>query len=321
MQEQKQELNTSGETDVVVETKTPEKKQTLINEPIESMGSEVKKPGIEGITVEQEVDAPEKSETSKPKKDNLSEHTDSVQIRINQLTRARREAERQREAAVQYAKGVQKQLQDLQKNVSTYDTQYIKEFEARVNAETASVKTQLKSAIENQDAEAIMQAQEKLTGLAVQKERANFTNAERALQSQRTEEVKSTSVDQQIANNLPAEPSRKAQKWAETNNWFGNDKIMTNAAYTIHEDLVSQGFDTESDEYYTEIDKLMKDSFPHKFTDIQEQPQKKIVQTVAPAGRTNSGRRTVRLTKAQVVMAKKLGVPLEEYAKYVKEGA
>ena len=165
-----------------------------------------------------------------------------------------------------------------------------------------------------------MQAQEKLTSLAVQKERAKLTNAERALQTQKPEE-KSTNVDQQIANNLPPEPSRKAQKWAENNSWFGNDKIMTNAAYTIHEDLVSQGFDTESDEYYTEINKLMKDSFPHKFTDLQEQPQKKIVQTVAPAGRTNSGRRTVRLTKAQVVMAKKLGVPLEEYAKYVKEGA
>ena len=320
MSEQKQEQKvTSGETEVVVETKATEEKPKLVNEQVESIGSEVKKPGIEGITVEEVA---ETDEPTKPvKKDNLSEHTDSVQLRINQLTRARREAERQREAAVQYAKGVQKQLQELQKNVSTYDTQYIKEFEARVNAETASVKTQLKSAIENQDAEAIMQAQEKLTGLAVQKERANFTNAERALQSQRTEEVKSTSVDQQIANNLPAEPSRKAQKWAETNNWFGNDKIMTNAAYTIHEDLVSQGFDTESDEYYTEINKLMKDSFPHKFTDLQEQPQKKIVQTVAPAGRTNSGRRTVRLTKAQVVMAKKLGVPLEEYAKYVKEGA
>ena len=208
----------------------------------------------------------------------------------------------------------------MQKNVSTYDTQYIKEFEARVDAETASVKSQLKSAIENQDAESIMQAQEKLTSLAVQKERAKLTNAERALQTQKPEE-KSTNVDQQIANNLPPEPSRKAQKWAENNTWFGNDKIMTNAAYTIHEDLVSQGFDTESDEYYTEIDKLMKDSFPHKFTDLQEQPQRKIVQTVAPAGRTNSGRRTVRLTKAQVSMAKKLGVPLEEYAKYVKEGA
>ena len=319
MSEAKQELkNTTGETEVVVETKAVEEKPKLVNEQVESIGAEVKKPGIEGITVEE---VHETEEPAKPvKKDNLSEYTDSVQTRINQLTRARREAERQREAAVQYAKGVQKQLQELQKNVSTYDTQYIKEFEARVDAETASVKAQLKSAIENQDAESIMQAQEKLTSLAVQKERAKLTNAERALQAQKPED-KSTNVDQQIVNNLPPEPSRKAQKWAEKNNWFGTDKIMTNAAYTIHEDLVSQGFDTESDEYYTEIDKLMKESFPHKFTDIQEQPQKKIVQTVAPAGRTNSGRRTVRLTKAQVSMAKKLGVPLEEYAKYVKEGA
>jgi hypothetical protein len=170
MSEQKQEQKvTSGETEVVVETKAVEQKQKLVNEQIEGIGSEVKKPGIEGITVEEIA---ETDEPIKPvKKDNLSEHTDSVQVRINQLTRARREAERQREAAVQYAKGVQKQLQELQKNVSTYDTQYIKEFEARVDAETASVKTQLKSAIENQDAESIMQAQEKLTTLAVQKER------------------------------------------------------------------------------------------------------------------------------------------------------
>ena len=318
MSEAKQEQTISNETDVVVETKSVEQKPKLVNDKVESVGTEIKKPGIEGITVEEIVETEEP--TAPIKKENLSEYTDSVQTRINQLTRARREAERQREAAVQYARGVQKQLQDLQKNVTTYDTQYIKEFEARVDAETASVKSQLKSAIENQDAESIMQAQEKLTSLAVQKERAKLTNAERALQTQKPEE-KLTTVDQQIANNLPPEPSRKAQKWAEKNNWFGNDKIMTNAAYTIHEDLVSQGFDTESDEYYTEIDKLMKDSFPHKFSDIQEQPQKKIVQTVAPAGRTNSGRRTVRLTKAQVSMAKKLGVPLEEYAKYVKEGA
>ena len=318
MSEAKQEQTISNETDVVVETKSVEQKPKLVNDKVESVGTEIKKPGIEGITVEEIVETEEP--TAPIKKENLSEYTDSVQTRINQLTRARREAERQREAAVQYARGVQKQLQDLQKNVTTYDTQYIKEFEARVDAETASVKSQLKSAIENQDAESIMQAQEKLTSLAVQKERAKLTNAERALQTQKPEE-KLTTVDQQIASNLPPEPSRKAQKWAEKNNWFGNDKIMTNAAYTIHEDLVSQGFDTEGDEYYTEIDKLMKDSFPHKFSDIQEQPQKKIVQTVAPAGRTNSGRRTVRLTKAQVSMAKKLGVPLEEYAKYVKEGA
>lgn len=318
MSEAKQEQTISNETDVVVETKSVEQKPKLVNDKVESVGTEIKKPGIEGITVEEIVETEEP--TAPVKKENLSEYTDSVQTRINQLTRARREAERQREAAVQYARGVQKQLQDLQKNVTTYDTQYIKEFEARVDAETASVKSQLKSAIENQDAESIMQAQEKLTSLAVQKERAKLTNAERALQTQKPEE-KLTTVDQQIASNLPPEPSRKAQKWAEKNNWFGNDKIMTNAAYTIHEDLVSQGFDTEGDEYYTEIDKLMKDSFPHKFSDIQEQPQKKIVQTVAPAGRTNSGRRTVRLTKAQVSMAKKLGVPLEEYAKYVKEGA
>ena len=319
MQEQKQEQTTNEVQDAVVEveTKAKEVKEKLINDPVEPQGQLIKKTGIEGITVEQEPETVEEKPAVK-KTEDLREHTDSVQTRINQLTRKMREAERREKAAMEYAKGVQKQFEEAKKTYSGYDDQYLKEFEARVDAETATVKTQLKSAIENQDADAILAAQEKLTNLAVQRERAKFTNAERALQK-KSEENKQTNVEQQIATNLPPEPSKRAQKWAENNEWFGSDKIMTNAAYTIHEDLVSQGFDTESDEYYTEIDKQMKETFPHKFS--KQEQSKKIVQTVAPAGRTNSGRRTVRLTKSQVAIAKKLGVPLEEYAKYVKEGA
>jgi hypothetical protein len=319
MQEQKQEQTTNEVQDAVVEveTKAKEVKEKLINDPVEPQGQLIKKTGIEGITVEQELETVEEKPAVK-KTEDLREHTDSVQTRINQLTRKMREAERREKAAMEYAKGVQKQFEEAKKTYSGYDDQYLKEFEARVDAETATVKTQLKSAIENQDADAILAAQEKLTNLAVQRERAKFTNAERALQK-KSEENKQTNVEQQIVTNLPPEPSKRAQKWAENNEWFGSDKIMTNAAYTIHEDLVSQGFDTESDEYYTEIDKQMKETFPHKFS--KQEQSKKIVQTVAPAGRTNSGRRTVRLTKSQVAIAKKLGVPLEEYAKYVKEGA
>ena len=123
---------------------------------------------------------------------------------------------------------------------------------------------------------------------------------------------------QEIPEEQPAqsEPSQRAKDWASKNAWFGNDKIMTNAAMTVHEDLVGMGIDVESDEYYNEIDKRMKDNFPHRFANTE---QRKPVQKVASAGRTQQGRRSVRLTKSQVAIAKKLGVPLEEYAKFVKE--
>jgi len=321
MVDTKQEQTTNiDETEVVVETKATPDKVKLVNEPVETIGAEVKKPGIEGITVEQEVEKTEVKESKNIKKDNLTEHTDGVQKRINELTRARREAERQREAAYSFAKGLQRELEDVKKNYVKYDEQYLKEFEARVEAESTSARSQLKAAIEAQDSEAIMKAQDKLTQLAVQKERARQTQAERAVQAAKPENQE-TNQQAAIQGNLPPEPSKKAKKWAENNEWFGRDKILTSAAYAIHDDLVLEGFDTESDEYYNEVDKQMKDNFPHRFNQNQEQPSKKIVQTVAPAGKTNTGRRTVRLTKSQVAMAKRLNVPLEEYAKYVKEGA
>ena len=124
---------------------------------------------------------------------------------------------------------------------------------------------------------------------------------------------------QQPQNPTYPEPSTKAKSWAEKNEWFGSDRIMTSAAFQAHQDLIDQGFDAESDEYYNEIDKVMKENFPHKFSQPQE--QKKPVQTVASAQRNQNGRRLVKLTKSQIVIAKKLGVPLEEYAKYVKENA
>jgi hypothetical protein len=125
-------------------------------------------------------------------------------------------------------------------------------------------------------------------------------------------------VTQAPQNPTYTEPSRKASQWAEKNEWFGSDKIMTSVAFQVHQDLVEQGFDVESEEYYNEIDKTMKDNFPHKFN---RQEPKKIVQTVASAQRNQNGRRSVKLTRSQIAIAKKLGVPLEEYAKYVKENA
>ena len=203
------------------------------------------------------------------------------------------------------------------------DDSYIKEFDARVDAQREQVKAKLKAAHEAQNTDQIAQAQDELTRLAVEKEKARIIMSEReaerkALEAQKSQPVQATP---QTAQKLP---SIKAKSWAEKNTWFGNDKYMTSSALLLHDDLVSQGFDAESDEYYNEVDKQMRDLYPHKFTaqsqetEVTEEP-KKPVQTVASAGRKQQGRRTVTLTKSQVAIAKKLGVPLEEYAKYVKE--
>ena len=165
-------------------------------------------------------------------------------------------------------------------------------------------------ALEAQDAEKIMEANDELTKLAVEKEKARIR-----LQQKEDEKKEATAETSAQETQQPApQPSPKAQEWADTNQWFGKDKAMTNAAFGIHQDLVEKGFDPESDEYYNEVDKQMMEYFPNKFAD-----DKKPVQTVASAGRKQQGRKTVKLTRSQVAIAKKLGVPLEEYAKYVKE--
>ena len=195
----------------------------------------------------------------------------------------------------------------------------MKEFEARVDAQREQVKIKLKSAIEANDPNQIMEANDELTQLAVQKEKAKLQMADRVLRSKQSEDQRQVEAQQaKIQAEMPVipQPSEKAKKWVQKNTWFTDDRVMANAAITIHDDLVGSGIEVESDEYYNEIDKRMRDNFPHKFV-VQE--QRKPVQTVASAGRKQQGRRTVRLTKSQVAIAKKLGVPLEEYAKYVKE--
>jgi hypothetical protein len=164
-----------------------------------------------------------------------------------------------------------------------------------------------------------MEANDELTQLAVQKEKAKLQMADREIRAKQLEEQRKLEVEEakvQKENVVVPKPSEKAKSWATKNTWFGDDKIMTQAAFSIHEELVGSGVEVESDEYYNEIDKRMKGYFPHRFV-VEE--QRKPVQTVASAGRKQEGRRTVRLTKSQVAIAKKLGVPLEEYAKYVKE--
>ena len=243
--------------------------------------------------------------------DNLSSMSDKVQKRIDGLTRKMREAERREKAALDFAKGLQKKYSDAEKRYTTTDDNYLKEYEARVDSQREQVKTVLKKAIEEQDSDKIMEANDKLTQLAVEKEKARIQTVQKEQQKKEAEQTQ----QQQKTEQPPTapKPSERAMSWKDKNEWFGQDKVMTNAAYGVHEDLVSQGFDAESDDYYTEIDRKLREYFPHKFS-----AEKKPVQTVASAGRKQEGRRTVRLTRSQVAIAKKLGVPLEEYAKYVK---
>jgi hypothetical protein len=245
--------------------------------------------------------------------DNLQDVSENVQKRIDKLTRKYREAERREKAALDYAKGLQNKYSGLEKKVQETDKTFVEEYEARVDSQREQVKSKLQKAIEDNNSEAIMKANDELTQLAVEKEKAKIKKS----QFEEASAQAKAQVEQQAQQPVqqPQPPSRKAEKWAEDNDWFGNDRIMTSAAYAIHEDLVTQGFDPESDEYYNEINKHMQENFPHKFANEKQRP----VQTVASAGRKQEGRRTVKLTRSQVAIAKKLGVPLEEYAKFVKE--
>ncbi len=266
-----------------------------------------------------------KQEEEKP---NLSESRRDYQKRIDKLVYERREAVRREKAAVEYAKGIQKKFDSSIKKLNSTDDQYLKELDARVDAQREQVKVALQSAIESQDASKIMEANDRLTQLAVEKEKARLeiTNRE---ERKKTDEEKSkqqqyVQAEPQTAESSQPEPqiTPKAKKWAEENKWFGNDEVMTNAAITIHNNISQEGIEVDSDEYYNEVNSRLKRYFPESFGKTDDEPKKetpKPVQTVASAGRSQQGRRTVKLTKSQVAIAKRLNVPLEEYARYVKE--
>ena len=315
------ELDTDDvkETDISIEeTKQEESKEPNLNAGEVDLGyTDYDKEQLKEEVAVEEVQEQPKQETQTEEPEDLTDVSESVKKRIDKLTRKFREAERREKAALDFAKGLQKKYEDTQTKYDSTDEKYLKEFDARVDSQREQVKRKLKEAIENNDADKIMEANDELTQLTVEKEKARIKMADREARLKQLEEQKNAPKEQPIQEQqVQAEPSERARSWASKNAWFGNDKIMTNAAMTVHEDLVGMGVDVESDEYYNEIDKRMKENFPHRFA---TQEQRRPVQKVASAGRTQQGRRSVRLTKSQVAIAKKLGVPLEEYAKFVKE--
>ena len=256
------------------------------------------------------------------KKDEREEYSKDVQKRIDRMTYKIREAERREKEALEFAKKVKQEKDDLQGKFDKLDDGYVNEFSTRVKSELETAKIALKNAVAKGDIDGQVTANQALARLAIEEERIKATEAQR---KQYEESLKNTGQigDQPVQNNVqPPKPDPKAEAWAERNEWFGKDEAMTYASFGIHKKLVEEeGFNPSTDEYYEEIDKRLRDEFPQKFNDGGEvQGGKQPAQTVASANRTTTtGRKTVRLTPSQVAIAKKLGVPLEEYAKYVKE--
>ena len=261
----------------------------------------------------------------KEEKDELKEYSEGVQKRIAKLTRKMREAERQREEAVNYAQTITQQKNQAEQRLSKLDKSYVSEFESRVTTSLAAAKLALKNAIESKDVEAQIAAQEQLANLSVESARINALKAQEVTTPQE-KQVNVTPQQNNIPNNLPSDP--KAEEWAAKNSWFGNDTAMTYTAFDIHKKLVEEeGYDPKSDEYYTEVDSRIRVEFPHKFDKVEDNTTKraKPAQNVASANRpaATGRKKTVRLTPSQVAIAKRIGVPLEEYAKQlnITEGA
>ena len=269
-----------------------------------------------------ETKTTEKVEETEDKKDEREEYSEGVKKRIDRLTYKIREAERQKEEAIKFAQQIKNENENLQDKFDKLDDGYVNEFTGRVKSQLESAKIQLKDAVAKGDVEAQVAANQALAKLAIEEERIKATEEQR---KKYEESLKSTGQigDQPVQNTVqPPKPDPKAEPWAQKNEWFGKDEAMTYASFGIHKKLVEEeGFNPTSDDYYEEIDKRIRNEFPHKFNDGGDvQGSNKPVQTVASATRTTrSGRNTVRLTPSQVAIAKKLGVPLEEYAKYVKE--
>jgi hypothetical protein len=270
------------------------------------------------------IDVGEKEVVAAASETEVEDYGRKVQSRIDKLTKNLRESQRREAAAIQYAQGVQTDAEQIRQKARTLDAGYVGEFATRVEAETTDAKKALKSAVELGDADAQVEAQQKLARLAIEAERVKSTQAQRE-RLKREMVARGVNPNQpqmpiqpqyQQAPPPPPPPDPKAESWAEKNKWFGEDEPMTLTSFSIHRKLVEEGLDPSSDEYYNEIDKRMKDTFPHRFNS-----QVSPTQTVASANRGGPIRRkgTVRLTPSQVAISKKLGVPLSEYAKYVKE--
>ena len=304
------DLDTSGEG---AEINLEEQKDESVVE-TESPKQETEAPSEEPVETKQE-ETPK--EETKKEDEQLEDYSKGVQSRIAKLTRKMREAERQRDAATEYAKSIEQKRQALETRFQKTDADYLKKFETSINTGLEAAQKELAAAIAAGDAEAQVAANKRIATLAF--ENAKLEQSKSAREEQVTKPADVVAPEQpRTQMQEPSDP--KAESWASKNSWFGQDRAMTYTAFEIHKDLVEkEGFDPNSNEYYAEVDKRIRVDFPHKFAKTDVKQTTDPVQTVASARRSvRPGRQTVKLTSSQVAIAKKLGVPLEEYAKQLK---
>ena len=273
--------------------------------------------------VTQVVEEKPQVEVTETKEEELEEYSAGVKKRIDKLTRKMREAERREQAAVDYAKQVKEENDKIKSSSVVQNDSMLVEREKALANQKEFAKRAMEAAVLAKDVEKQVAAQQEIARLSIEDERLKVSIA-KALQ--RKAEIEKApvedinkAIDKQPQTQQPKQQADpKAVAWAEKNEWFGNDNAMTYTAYDIHNQLIKEGIDARDDEYYTEIDKRIRKEFPHKFNDGGEvsRPKQKVASVVR---KSSTGRRTVRLTPSQVAIAKKLGVPLEEYAKHVKE--
>ncbi len=318
-----------GETegaDVELESKQEEVSHEVAEDGIKSLDTSAQsneQPVVQAS--KQETEIKDQGTDTEAKKE-LEDYSEGVKKRIAKLTKKMREAERQREAAIEYARKIQGEKETLAGRLTKLDTGYVNEMENRIKSSMEAAAAKLAQARTDGDLKAEIAAQTEIAKLGYEDARLSEIKSKQALEikvdnAKPVQDYVDRLREQPIQQEQPINPDPKAQGWAQKNTWFGQDSAMTYTAFDLHKKLVEEeGYDPQSDEYYTEIDKRIRLEFPHKFATntAQTTNTSKPTQTVASASRAggkSSGRKTVRLTPSQVAIAKKLGVPLEEYAK------
>ena len=283
---------------------------------VEVAEEETQEEQAEQETVEQASEEEEASEDEK--EEELNQYSKNVRDRISKITQKYRDEEAQRIAAVEFAQKVKEQNDELRQRLTALDQSYVGEFGTRIQSQIDAAKVAYQKAYDEGDADAMFEAQKNLSRLAL--EEAQVEQAKKR-QEQQAAAPKQEQPQQQPQQQAAPKPDPKAEAWAAKNEWFGQDQTMTYAAFGIHRQLIEdEGFDPSSDEYYTELDRRVRSEFPQKFGGSKDKgPRVASAESTASKSSTKKGRRTVKLTPSQIQIAKRLNVPLEEYAKYVKE--
>ena len=301
------DLDTSGEGQ---EVELPQEESTE--------NKEVEKK-VEEKTNEEETDKKEEINEDESKDDGLDKYSKNVQKRIKKLLDRLEKSEQQKEEALKFAQSAKKKADEAEFKINSLDKNYISEYEDRVKSQIEQTKTAYQKAIEDNDVKGQVEAQRALTRLAIEEERALASKQQRENIEKQKEGLMAEKKDEVPKENTPPSPDPRAEQWAKDNEWFGKDEAMTYTALSHHKKLLKEGYDPKSDEYYDEINNYIRQEFPHKFKEEASVEKEKAPQVVASTSRTtkNTSSKKVKLTPSQVAIAKKLGVPLEEYAKYV----